>query len=456
MTRFAAILCIFVLFGCGKPAHKMSGSLFSGSVPPSSWSTPSWFFDPANATGCASDSNSCTSATCAGSGAGPCLSHAQIVYRLGTMSPTFLVNVTETQLSDQSSPWTDPVSLVPTIGNAGSFTFNGTLLQQTTVALGTFTVRNRSLATTNHITASGQSGAYWATYVGDIVNDTTAGAWFWITKDLGSDTAEITEPLSSIVGSSPNAEPSYVTIGNGDALTIYRPVSSYIKSLHASVPSVLHPIIINHVLITGLADAADIGGSNLRESSVGPVVTLINLNFETSYWNVVNSYLSGQFSPIAGTFVGGAFGPLSFLNTGSYPPPSTLDGDILIESTQVHVFLGLNLGRVYLNSPVDTDACFCTIQVGQYDRDGVYYPDSKVWGPNSFDLKDSVRFVCYFGCTSQLLLTGPLTMDGSTTGFPWVPGSHAYGVAATITPAAIDANNGLFDPRTGNGFMNHP
>jgi hypothetical protein len=49
----------------------------------------SWYIDPQNTTTCASDANSCTSATCSGAGIGPCLTYQQIVTRRGSTSPVY-------------------------------------------------------------------------------------------------------------------------------------------------------------------------------------------------------------------------------------------------------------------------------------------------------------------------------------------------------------------------------
>jgi hypothetical protein len=48
-----------------------------------------WYIDPQNTSTCASDGNSCTSATCSGSGIGPCVTFSQIVTRLGSTQPVY-------------------------------------------------------------------------------------------------------------------------------------------------------------------------------------------------------------------------------------------------------------------------------------------------------------------------------------------------------------------------------
>ncbi|HXB28115.1 MAG TPA: hypothetical protein VNV25_25520 [Gemmatimonadaceae bacterium] len=50
---------------------------------------PTWYIDVSNTSGCASDSNSCTSAGCSGAGIGPCLSLNQVVARTGSSTPIY-------------------------------------------------------------------------------------------------------------------------------------------------------------------------------------------------------------------------------------------------------------------------------------------------------------------------------------------------------------------------------
>ena len=70
----------------------------------------SWYFDPQDTTTCASDANSCTSATCAGAGVGPCLTYQQIVTRLGSTQAVypFAQSATVFELSPQTTG-TDPI-----------------------------------------------------------------------------------------------------------------------------------------------------------------------------------------------------------------------------------------------------------------------------------------------------------------------------------------------------------
>ena len=451
--RTFVLVCLLLSVSCKQKESTHQHLMIAPPSRPNSWGVPNWYFDPANITGCASDNNGCTSSTCASGGVGPCLTHGQILIRLETSNPLFSVSVTETQLSDQASPWADPIILRPDIIQpSGKFTFVGSLLQQTTTTINTFTPRVRASGTTNHITAVGQSGSYWSTYVGDIVNDTTSSAWFWVEKDLGSGVAQITEPLQSTT-SNP-FPPMYVTIANGDSLVISRPVYSNIVALQAGA---LEPLTVEHVTFVG-GYAPSFGyRPTLIECAFGYSASHSGL-FESAVTS--QNVFYSQYSSYVGnsiTFGGAVASPSAVMGSVGVIGQNSFDADVLIDTgTEVHVPGPISFGRVYVGSVLDTDNNGTSLFVGTYDTNGLYYADGEVWGPVGLDLHDRTTFVCYGGCTSQLLLTGALTLHGGSTGFPWVSGSHGYGAAVSITPAAIDANNGLFDPRTGDGFMNHP
>lgn len=445
-----------------RPLSESTPKAFKLSAPISIGST--WALDPANATGCADDNNTCTSATCGPGGVGPCAHFSAIASRWQTTAPVLTSAVTIKLLSDQSAPWADPILLTPVFASSfAALTVEGSLLQQATASIGTFTARNRAAGTTNRITAQGQSGAYWSALIGDLAHDTVSDAWFWIERDLGSATAQITEPYASSVGLGIFDNPTYVTIANGDALILYRPVNANVLAVEGGVNGFSQSTIV-HVHMTG--DSSGPAGAVLPrisnamfvESSVDATEILDTAN--AVVW-LYNSYLDGSaFGGSAFVFMGGALSAVSNYQIGSTQAARSLfDGDVLVDGSG-HTSGNVAIGRAYFRAAPDTDQSIgsrsAMIAIGNYDSAGWYFPDGELWGPANFDVHDGTVLVCYGGCGAQLLLTGSLTVHGSSTAFPWVAGSHAYGAAATISPATIDSNGGLFDPRTGDGFMNHP
>src|ERR1700722_12668045 len=105
-------------------------------IVPASWTVSNWYIDPANSVGCASNSNSGTSATCVGgctgavcaSGIGPITTYAELItHRLGTQSPQypFGQSVTFNQLSSQPLN-VDSLFFTPEISGGGYAALIGT------------------------------------------------------------------------------------------------------------------------------------------------------------------------------------------------------------------------------------------------------------------------------------------------------------------------------------------
>ncbi len=123
---------------------------------PSSWTIPNWYIDPANATTCASDSNSGTSATCSAGGVGPLKSYQELyVHRwgcLGTPSycPRFRQNVTLTFLSSHTDN-SDPVLGAFSLENGAQVLIQGQLTSAQRVCTGTITVNAAKNRTTGQV-----------------------------------------------------------------------------------------------------------------------------------------------------------------------------------------------------------------------------------------------------------------------------------------------------------------
>jgi hypothetical protein len=112
------------------------------------WTVPNWWIDPANSTGCASNNNTGTSATCGAAGVGPLLTWSELDYgRWGCMGdpmgcPVLAQNTIVTFLSSQPA-YNDPVIFHPLIspinGSSAAATL-GPLIQITgTLTAGTAT-----------------------------------------------------------------------------------------------------------------------------------------------------------------------------------------------------------------------------------------------------------------------------------------------------------------------------
>lgn len=417
---------------------------------------------------CASDSNNCTSATCGAAGVGPCLTYGELVARWGSFARPVDQPLTVNILSDFPAPSADPMLLDARAGNGaaqGQVIINGSLVTLATATIGTFTARNRNAGTPNKITASGKSGSFWTPYVGTLINDTTVGAWFWIEKDLGTATAQITEPVQSTAAMAAPIIQTYITIANGDALTIERPVKAacgYLRSYGAP-----GNMTARHIQCTGApgsTSAALVAGVNFAESRADSNISFNECmigppNGQPTY--IANSYFDASFTTLNALVQAGAI-TSQFPVFGCSPGASSFgaDSDILIDSgSSFHVISGGALGRAYFGPGVllDTDG-MQQLNLGLFDGGGMFWPDVELWGPGAIDAHDGVRIVCNTNCTQALLLTGGITFSNqaSTQGYPWNAATHSWGALATLTPALIDDAGSVCNVPTGDCYSKHP
>jgi hypothetical protein len=412
-----------------------------GAVLPSSWTNPYWYLDPVNSLSCTSDANSCTSATCVSPGVGPCVSAAQIVKLWKTSTPILPQLTTVQWLSDGVA--TDPWYAVPTLIGNGGLALKGTLIQLATATIGTYTAPNFTAGTKGTITALGQSGAYWTPFVGMVVHDATAAASFVIDADLGSATASISTPFALPVQEFPTGP---ATIVNNDALTIYRPSTIYGLQLDTTG---LGNGSGGGLSINALTLAADYSFTfgpyaSVTESVLTSPVVLSVQNRSNYVPALTGCFIS---STIEGSFniVGGSLSAVG----NNFQNGSNLDGDVLV-NLRIHYGDGqITFRRVYFAQTNDVDSPVVDIQV---------YPSSlsdnanasRIWGPGGLNVYSGMHLDLHNGsAVSTLLLKGTLMIDSSTTAYPWVAASHAFGAGLTITAVNIDANGNLQNPAFG-------
>jgi hypothetical protein len=110
------------------PAIKQPLMASGQPITPPAWTVHDWYFDAANGTGCAADTNSCTSATCGGSGIGPCLTVEEMsVHRWGTSSP-ILAQTTTLHILSSETVGQEHIVLTPTLVTGVNFAIIGTPL----------------------------------------------------------------------------------------------------------------------------------------------------------------------------------------------------------------------------------------------------------------------------------------------------------------------------------------
>lgn len=414
---------------------------------------PVWWVDPASRTAACSDGNP---GTIAGA---PLCTVGAIVARWGTNAPLLPQSVTINLLSDQT-PGVDLIDIRPRMLNANQWlTISGTLLQTGSVTIGTFTPRNRVTPQTNTITAVGQTGAFWSPFVGQFVNDTTAAAFFWIEKDLGTATAQITEPVPSVANTQLPIIVSYKTIANGDSLTISRLTKA--NCAHIGGAELFSTVLLQHVQCTGTnanASFSVLGVTMAAESRFDNLEQLDSCSGQPVAQRLYNSnnFIDSPGPLVAGYWEAGAVTSTTSFGLGCSwnDVRAGFDADLLVDMNHdFHMTSTTSLGRVYFaaNCGPDTDGGGF-FSGGTYDGGGLFFSDAFLWGPGHINLVDNSTYVCDTTCTADLLLTGGITIHNSSTAFPWSAGSHAWGAAATITGAAIDAAGAMCDPATGDCF----
>ena len=452
-------------WACSSPKPKTFAAAGATTpIIPSSWTVPAWFFDPQNVSGTASDNNSCTSSGAA------CRTWGEIyVHRLGgpyaNLQPPL---VTVTELSSQSAS-VDLVSVV--LDPDSDLQFNGTLTQVTTATVGTFVPRNRAAGTANTITASGQSGAYWTPFVGDLVHDTTANAWFWIDADLGSATARITEPLALYSGTE-SYPPPYVTIANSDALSVNTESLLNLDAVQNAGIAIFHIALAGGLVIKPGTNFGAYQSQTLQSVPASFIGAPTNTISEKLINSRVTPFQTGNGSAIGGAIVQQATLQAA-IDIGSASPPIgfRLDGDILLVPTNPDNANSLRptgttyIGRAGLFGVLQTNGASAQTNQSLEQVGSLYSPgDTEIWGPGQIQVTEGWTYSFDGGGTptavSCLLVTGanysnvPLTFEyaSQTTGFPWVNASHAYGAAVALTAANIDSNGGLSWPLTGSKF----
>ena len=163
-------------------------------IQPPSWTIPNWYLDPANATGCASNANSCTSATCTGPGIGPCLLAAEVVsHRWGTQSP-ILPQTTTFNLLSSETVGQESVVLTPTMVAASNFVILGTPAAQHA----SFTVGTVTAMAPGHpgVLLQGAGFTHGET-AGMIVQNVTRGSFAFIDSVTGPGVATLTRPFTT-------------------------------------------------------------------------------------------------------------------------------------------------------------------------------------------------------------------------------------------------------------------
>jgi hypothetical protein len=444
----------------------------TGPVVPPSLTVPNWYEDPSNATGCASDSNSGTSATCGASGVGPLLTWGElIVHRWGGRSPTFVPmggSVAINVLSSQPSATSDYIGWL-TLGASNALVeVLGTLQPAgSSFSCGAITQISRGNPG-NDFEVAGMPGQAAA---GQVLVD-TAIAGSCIVDSLATGVATCTQPFTNASITTPNNLPTFVTDGlswtSGDTCQLYTRPVVYMDGLTFSLGTSASS---GSTSTTGVGWVQDIEfggpGSNAHTSNFALLpsgsVTLSRVQVDSflvfnptnsgdglllssslvSFWGPIN-VTSGTASQTV--IYGGSLDPL-----GSNP---ILSGVSIKNDTIVHgnalIYPGVNFlyNAHILNSIGATGGA--TVRLNSSGTLGA------VWGAGSlFAYEGSVvnNRTAQTWANTVLVAGLKLNSASATTGAAY-DGGGGWSSGISLTSANIDSNNGLQDPNTGARFCN--
>lgn len=369
-------------------------------------SVTAWAIDPQNTTTCASDNNSCTSATCGGGGIGPCSTMAQIVARYGTPTPkiNFGLTLTVTWLSSQTIN-TDVFQFDPLVTGSGNFIEYGGATGTGTKVGSTFLVSTGGGSITAKVqTTSGAplklvfaGSTPPGIAVGQLAQNVTLGSWATVYKIAGL-TVSVTQPLTAGPLTTPNPAPTFAEDNGwaaGNTYQLWQPVGVNVKNLQPQGGDANSSFTEGVAWYQGLHvfdSSASSGNSTTSIHSIGiPLgVTLSVFDTFLSASGIDNGN-SLQFASCQGngSYLSDALWFAGAMNLGAVDQThiqnnTFVDGDAIIDAT-----LSCDAGRtVMMSALINTGASViiaggsvkvATIELDQQTVFDTYLPSSGTW-----------------------------------------------------------------------------
>ena len=426
---------------------------------PLSWQQATWFIDPQNASGCASDNNrTCSSASCSSSGTsteGPCLTYGSLAGRWGTYFPRLRQTVTITALSSVAGN-ADPLYVSPFLENGSSLIVTGVLgpAQQTaTGVLGAVVVKNR--ATPQLLTAVLPAGAG----LHQLVFNATHPSYAWTYALVSGTNFKMTQPVQSVTppfeGS--GADPTEVdTWAPGDTVSVYTPVNVNIARIGATL--VDDNAVFTNGVFAGNMVVYDPNGPGWDQLYAGSAVTFYQAQIQRPVGWASEQQSNIRQANVNCENLGGFMGGTTTLSVnwwaGSIDSSvfianiynGLFSGDIVIAGAQDALpgFTGITLlgsttlGFVYIES---ND----TINIPHFGTNrvtaGNIGPGPIVWGPGSISLYGAAT-ISYptgaGGATAAFLQKGGFVIDGQTKACIGIPSVSSPTPACNIVGVCFD------------------
>jgi hypothetical protein len=410
---------------------------------------PNWFVDGLNSTGCASDTNSCTTSACGATGAGPCSTYHEIQdHRWGCMGapaacPRLQQNTIIRLLSSQQP--TDWIYLHAALENSSFVAIAGSVPSGTSLTLAGVVALNRATPQlwNANLGASVIVGA-------QLVNQTHPST-AWTHSLIAGTTYSLSNPVTTLTIPF-TFLPASVAWSNGDVVTVtplpdaliadFSPISAntsgvgYIATVNVNRASAAPTNLGGSASILAMQSA--FGGDIVQSDQAFGGYDFVNCSF---YGSTIQSFQINQVGGAIGLFAGQIQSTVSPFNCVSCGP----DFDVIFGTGSDGSFPGT--GNMYLDTGVTATmhATGFANSIGLTADTGG--GNAVIWGPGSLGLGDTARFVYPSGAGKAVAAfknTGGLLVNGLTKGCLGVPGAaSAYGTCnITVNPTNLDADLG--------------
>lgn len=381
----------------------------------------------------------------------PVATWAEIIRRYGNEMPIMNVgqNVTIHKLSAQTLN-VDPVFFFPRLSNGGYAALIDTLVVFAgPQAAGTVTLLNKAAGT--DLTVAGMPAG---TTAGMYVFNSTSGSYAFVVS-ITSGTATMTQPV-------PTA--NVTTIGlptgalgtnwaTGDTITVYnKPNLTNLKSWHPFGGDVNgSAACVGWLQWTQIADASGTAAAeypmvnNCASTVMSGCYIAPRLQVSVLAGRGFGNFVLGCFTNIAIVYSGecefyGGVIAGTFTNQGV---GTTLDGNVIVVGGTSITGAFTIVGSVHFTASIGVQG-------------GVLRVGTTIWGQAGITLFPGSIYENATASTFvlTLLTSGSLLLGSNATGSSFTPGTGLWTSAIALTPANIDANNGLQDPLTGARFCN--
>lgn len=433
----------------------------STPVIPAPWTVPNWYIDPANALGCAADTNSGTAATCTGgcsgsvctSGVGPLLTYQELaIHRWGTYSPRLAQNTFFSILSTDPSPETDPIYFKPYL-ETGAYAVWSCSLTQSWTGTGTL-VAAKSRSGDQLLDMTLPAGAA----IGQLVIDGTTGGHAFVYKASSTNWLMSQPILVPALGSlplNPSSKAEDNSWATGNTVTGYTLATANFADIE--------PIILdadstpnNNVFLyqcggyggpQAFSNMIVNGAVSMYDTSIARLVQVAPFLSPASeinnYGGGANVYLpEGMVISIASN----SGGPFT-LNGGVAKTLGTIGANYSIEGDFIFAASMQVSGLALLESAYFDTGASILVKFGDLELSNLNSNGVSVWGPAGIVNAQASSRVWYpsgaGAAVAAFLQTGALEVNGQTKTCIAAPGASAIGACnTTLNPSNLDSNGG--------------